>query len=176
VSAASQVPAVIDYLVATCQASPAFGPVPVAGAIAPVPVVVTDGPNVTEDVMANQRLLWIGYDRTNPGEVSGTTALDWPNLDMARTVDEDGEITCSAEFWSGDTTVKTNRDGCAAIVTAVSELLKGTPVTGGPGDTTMGGLCFWSRVSASAWAQQQKSTGATVLCVFKIAYRARLTD
>lgn len=164
---ASQAPAVIDYLVTTGQASALLG-------TASPPVVVVDGPNVTEDTLANQRLLWIGYDRANPGETVVTTDLDWPNVDHARTLDEQGEITCTAEYWSGDTTTKANRDGCAAIVNAVATLLKGDTATGGPGDTTMGGLVFWSRVSATAWPQRQQSDGMAVLCIFKIAYYARV--
>jgi hypothetical protein len=166
-TAASLAPAVIDYLVTTCQASLLLG-------AAPAPVTVVDGPNVTEDTMANQRLLWIGYDRANPAEVAAATSLDWPNLDQARTDDEQGEITCTAEYWSGSTTIKANRDGCAAIVNAVAALLKGTTASAGPGDTTMGGLVFWSRVPATSWLQQQRDDGATVVCVFKVAYYGRI--
>jgi hypothetical protein len=164
---ASLAPSVIDYLVTTCQASANLG-------AASPPVTVVDGPAVTDDVMANQRILWIGYDRASPGEAVVSTQLDWPNLDQARTDDEQGELTCTAEFWSGDTTTKTNRDGCAAIVNAVAELLKGTPNSSGPGDTTMGGLVFWSRVSATSWPQQQNPDGATVLCIFKVAWYGRI--
>lgn len=168
-TAVSLVPQVIDYLVAACKASPLLGAAPQPA------VVVIDGPNVTEDITSNQRLLWVGYDRTNPGEAAASSVLDWPNEDMARTVDEQGEVGCSAEFWSGDTSVKANRDGCAAIVGAVASLLKGMPASGGPGDSTMGGLVFWSRVSATAWPEQQRDSGAAVLCVFKIAYYGRLS-
>lgn len=164
----SLLPAVIDYLVTTCTASAALG------AASPA-VVVVDGPNVTEDLLANQRLLWIGYDRLNPAEPAAAAGQDWPVLDAARTVDEDGEITCSAQFWSGDTTVKPNRDGCAAIVEAVAALLRGTPAAGGGGDTTMGGLVRWSRAATWVWAQRQQNDGTAVLCVFKIVYQGRNT-
>ena len=91
-----------------------------------------------------------------PGGEAATTTQEWPIIDVARTVDEDGEITCTAEYWSGSTTMKPTRDGCAAIVEAVATLLKGYPQRGGPGDTSMGDLVLWSRVSATAWGQQQK--------------------
>lgn len=164
---ASLAPSVLDYLVATCQASSLLG------AATPA-VVVIDGPNVTEDITTNQSLLWIGYDRSSPGATAVTAPLDWPNLDEARTLDEQGEITCTAEFWSGSTVTKHNRDACSAIVSAVATLLKGTPVTSGPGDTTMGGLVFWSRVSDTAWVQEQQDAGMAVLCVFKVAYYGRV--
>ena len=63
----------------------------------------------------------------------------------------------------------------AAIVEAVAQLLKGDATTSGPGDTSMGGLLFWSRVSATSWQQAQRSDGATVICVFRITYKARIT-
>jgi hypothetical protein len=158
----SHVPAVIDYLVTTCQASSALG-------AATPPVEVIDGPNVTADLLVSQRLLWIGYDALNSALEDATSALDWPFMDFARTVDEDGEVVCTAEFWSGDTVMKTVRD-----VTAVGALLRGTAASAGPGDTTMGGLVFWSRITSTAWGQWQKSDGADVICVFKIVYKSRL--
>ena len=53
--------------------------------------------------------------------------------------------------------------------------LRGTPSAGGPGDTQMGGLVFWSRVSAGSWYQRPGQNGIAVMHVFKIVYRARLT-
>lgn len=166
-TAATMVPQVLDYLYAACQQSPLLGQASPA-------VAVYDGPNPTTDALASQRLLWIGYDPQNPGMEAATIATDWPVLDFARTEDEDAEITCAAEYWSGSTVMKANRDACAAIVEAVADLLRGTPGTGGPGDTTMGGLVFWSRVTAAAWGQVQKDDGVSVVCVFKVQYRARL--
>ena len=168
-TAPTAVPGVLDYLFTTATASPAIGQ-------ATPPVTVIDGPQVTDDILIEQPILWIGHDPLSPGEVAAASALDWPNLDHARTADEDGEVTCTARYWSGSAeTIKTSRDGCAAIVEAVAELLKGDATTAGPGDTSMGGLLFWSRVSETSWSQAQRSDGAAVICVFKIAYRARIT-
>lgn len=167
-STASMVPAVIDYLVARCQASPLLG-------AATPPVVVVDGPNVTADLLVNQRLLWIGYDHVTASADTGQGDLSWPLLDAGKTDDEAGEVTCSAQFWSGDTTMKPNRDGCAAIVGAVAGLVRGYPPHGDAGDTTMGGLVFWSGISRAAWVQQQKSDGAVAVCVFTVIFEARET-
>ena len=167
-TAPTAVPGVLDYLVTTATASPAIGQ-------ATPPVTVIDGPQVTDDILIEQPILWIGADPLNPGEVAATSALDWPVLDHGRTEDEDGEVTCAARYWSGNKVMKTNRDACAAIVEAVADLLKGDATTGGPGDTSMGGLVFWSRVAGTSWEQQTRSDGLTVICVFKIAYRARIT-
>lgn len=168
-STVTQVPEVIDYLVAQCQASSSLG------AASPA-VIVLDGPQVTDDTLAEQLHLWIGYDPLTPGEAAATTEQDWPNLDQARTLDEDGEIVCAAEAWGGGATVKTVRDQCAAIVGAVDLLLRGTTISGGPGDTQMGGLVFWSRVSAGSWYQRPSQDGFAVMHLFKVIYRARLVS
>lgn len=167
-TAPTAVPGVLDYLYATALASASLGQ-------ASPPVTVIDGPQVTDDILIEQPILWIGHDPLSPGEVAATSDLDWPVMDHGRTLDEEGEITCAARYWSGDVTTKTSRDGCAAIVEAVAQLLKGDATTGGPGDISEGGLLFWSRVSATSWQQAQRSDGAAVICVFRIAYRARIT-
>lgn len=163
----TQVPAVLDYLVAQCAASTSLG-------AAVPPVIVFDGPNITDDLLAEPLHLWIGYDPMTPGGPAAETDQDWPNLDQARTLDETAEITCAAEAWSGTPTVKTVRDQCDAIVAAVALLLRGTTVSGGPGDTQMGGLVFWSRVTAGQWYQRPSQDGLAVMHVFKIMYQARL--
>lgn len=168
-STTTQVPDVLDYLVAACQASASLG------AATPA-VIVLDGPNITKDTLALPLHLWIGYDPMSPGEAVATTEQDWPVLDQARTLDEAGEVVCAAEAWGGGATVKTLRDQCDAIVGAVDLLLRGTTVSGGPGDTQMGGLVFWSRVSAGSWYQRPSQDGISVMHVFKIVYQARLVS
>lgn len=164
----TQVTAVTDYLVAQCQASTSLG------AASPA-VYVFDGPQPSRALSGVERALWIGHNPAADGIPAATIAADWPNLDQARTLDEDGEIVCAAQHWSGETAIKTHRDGAAAIAGAVELLLRGTPAASGPGDTQMGGLVFWSRVSAGEWYAEQRPNGASVLCVFKVIYQARLT-
>lgn len=168
-STTTQVPDVLDYLFAACKASTSLGS-------ASPRVVVLDGPNITDDTLAEQLHLWIGYNLMSPGETAATTDADWPNLDHARTLDEAGEITCTAEAWGGGDVVKTYRDRCDAIVGAVDLLLRGGPLGEGPGDTTMGGLVFWSRVAAGSWYQFPRQPGISVVHVFKIVYQARLVS
>jgi hypothetical protein len=166
----SLVPEVIDYLFATATASASLG-------AASPQVYVFDGPQPSRALSGVQRALWIGHDPAAEGEPAATATQDWPNLDQARTLDEDGEITCAAQHWSGDTTVKVHRDGCNAIIAAVQLMLRGTTISGGPGDTQMGGLVFWSSVAGPyQWYPAQATNGAAVLCVFKIVYRARLVS
>jgi len=165
VTTTSQVPAVTDYLVATAQAWPSLDG-----------VLVVDGPQTPVATQDMQQVLWIG---ANPAELTGTSAeadQNWPVMDSARTRDENGTITCAAQHWSGDTTIKTHRDGAAAIVAAVELMLRGTPRVGGPGDASMGGLVMWSGVAGPyEWYPRQVANGALMLTVFRITYRARLT-
>lgn len=160
----SQVPAVTDWLVAAAQVSAAL-----AG------VSVFDGPQPPVATQAIQQVLWIGADPANLGDAAAEADQDWPVMDHARTRDENGVIVCAAQHWSGDTTVKTHRDGAAAIVAAVELLLRGDTLTGGPGDASMGGLVMWSQVAGPyQWYPRQVAGGTAMLVVFRITYRARL--
>lgn len=166
----SQVPAVIDYLVAAAKASTLLGANPTA------PVSVFDGPQPPRLTQDLQSVLWIGADPANLGDVAADADQTWAWMDHARTRDEDGVIVCAAQHWSGDTTVKTHRDGAAAIVAGVELLLRGDTLTGGPGDASMGGLVMWSGASGPyQWYPRQVAGGALMLVVFRITYRARLT-
>ena len=159
----SQVPAITDYLVAAAAAWPAL-----AG------VTVFDGPQVPVATTGIERVLWIGADPAQLPNPTADAVQAWPVLDFARTKDEDGTITCAAQHWSGDTTVKAHRDGAAAIVAGMELLLRGNPAQGGPGDASMGGLALWSGVDALTWYQRQVANGALCLVTFTIVYKARL--
>ena len=63
----TQVPDVLDYLYTTCKASTLLGAAP------GTPVIVFDGPNITDDTAAEPLHLWIGYDPMNPGAETATT-------------------------------------------------------------------------------------------------------
>lgn len=169
------IPSVLDYLVTQCTASP------VLGAATPIPVVVTDGPPVTGDTAAQRSHLWIGWDAiSDAGLFAGEAGSDtqvFSFLDSGQTRDETATVTCSAEFWTGATVMKTARDGCKGIVAAVEKLLRGSPGIGqSPGDASMGGLVQWSQVTGTRWRQAQNESGAAVTCAFTIGFFARLTS
>jgi hypothetical protein len=165
----TQVPAVIDYLVAASRQSPSLG------ASASSKVIVIDGPPLTTDTFADQLHLYIG-GIPNTEAVTATAVQAWPVMDSARTRDEDGDITLVADAWGGTTVLKTVRDQCALIVAGVELILRGTPKTGGPGDATMGGLVMWSGVDGPfSWTPRQTQQGAGCSCEFRVTYRARLT-
>lgn len=163
----SQVPAVTDWLVSAAQGSALLG--------AAVPQVhVFDGPQPPAATQALERVLWIGCDPTAPDSTTATAQQAWPFMDKARTRDEDGDITCAAQHWSGDPSVKAHRDGAAAIVAGVELLIRGDGRTG-PGDATMGGLVMWSSVDGPyEWTPRQIAGGTAVLVTFRVSYRARL--
>jgi hypothetical protein len=168
VTTTSQVPAVTDWLFAAAQASASLG-------AASPQVYVFDGPQPPAATQSLERVLWIGADPANPGDAAAEADQDWPVMDHARTRGENGVITCAAQHWSGDTTVKTHRDGAAAIVAAVELLLRGDTLTGGPGDASMGGLVQWSGVAGPyQWYPRQVAGGTAMLVVFRVTYRARL--
>jgi len=165
----SQVPAVTDWLVAAAQASTALG------ADSPQ-VYVFDGPQPPVATQSLERVLWIGASPLEADSATATATQAWPFIDHGRTRDEDGDITCAAQHWSGDTTAKTHRDGAAAIVGGVELLLRGIPADGGPGDLTMGGLVFWSSVDGPFdWTPRTIAGGYACLVTFKVSFRARLT-
>lgn len=162
----SAVPAVIDWLVGAAQSSPLLGQ-------AAVPVSVFDGVQPPAATQGLSRVLWIGADPTQPDGTFGDNTQSWPVMDHARTKDEDGNLTCAAQHWSGDPAVKAHRDGADGILAAVELLLRGDGRTG-PGDATMGGLVQWSGTDSARWDTRQLAGGVAVLVVFTIIYRARL--
>lgn len=160
------VPAVIDWLVTAAKASPLLGHASPA-------VSVFDGVQPPAATQALNRVLWVGADPTQPDGPFGDNVQSWPVMDHARTKDEDGNVTCAAQHWSGDPSVKAHRDAAASILAGAELLLRGDGRTG-PGDATMGGLVMWSSTDSARWETRQLAGGVAVLVVFTIAYRARL--
>jgi hypothetical protein len=166
----SLVPAVTDYLVAAAIASPLLGGYPTAK------VSVFDGPQVPAATQGLERVLWIGADPAALGDAAAEAEQSFPVMDHARTRDEDGSIVIAAQHWNGSTDNKVHRDGVAAIIGGVELLLRGLPQDGAPGDTTMGGLVFWSEVTGPyAWRPRQVASGALCLVTCFVTYHARLT-
>jgi hypothetical protein len=163
----SRVPDVIDWLVSAAQNSPQLG------AATPA-VTVIDGPPPTTDTYSELLHLYIG-DVPSSDEAAATAAQTWPVLDHARTRDEDGDVTLTADAWSGSSNMKAVRDQAKAIIAAVELLLRGDGRTG-PGDATMGGLVMWSGVDGPyTWSQRQTQEGPGCTVTFRVVYRARLT-
>jgi hypothetical protein len=161
-------PDVVDYLVAQVKASPLIGQATPA-------VAVFDGPQLADTQLAGRQQMWVGWDPWGAGLAAMEAESEFANMDAGRSRDETGAITCAVQDTSGDTRMQAHRDAVKTLIGAVDLMLRGTPQNGGPGDTTMGGLVFWSQVSGPyAWYQRQETTTASVGCVFRITYFARL--
>ena len=131
---------------------------------------------VKRDASGVEQVLWIGHDPKSIDEIDGEAEQTFAlSMDQGRTRDEVGSVVCTAKDWSGDIDFAARRDGCKAIIAAVELMLRGTTTSGGPGDTQMGGLVFWSHVTGPwQWYPAQLTNGAEMVCVFRVAYRARL--
>jgi len=160
---------VINYLVAQCQASTLLG-------AAVPPVAIFDGPTPPGEPLTSPQRVWIGHDALAGGGDAGmaTQAFAYVGNSAGRRR-EDGEVTCTAEAFTGDVTMSVSRAQCKALVGAVEVLLRGTPGGLGPGDSSMGGLVQWSQVSGPyTWTQLQDATGTSAMCVFRVTYVAYL--
>lgn len=164
------IPDVIDYLVAQCQANPALG-----GASPPVTII--DGPTAGGEPLATGLQLWIGFDSVTSAPEAGHASQRFAFLGASGNVrdEPDASIPCTAQAWSGDTSPHPARLLCKALVGAVEVMLRGAPSTGGPGDSSMGGLVQWSQVLDTAWTQRQDGNGYSAACVFHVGFYARLT-
>lgn len=159
---------VLNYLVAQAQASPNLG-------AAQPPVAIADGPTPPGEFLTQPLRLWIGFNALAGGPETGTAAQQFAYVgNSAGRRQEDGDITCTAEAWSGDPTPANARALCKAVVGGVEILLRGYPQINGPGDSSMGGLVQWSEVTGLSWTQSQDQAGYSAMCVFHVTYRAYL--
>ena len=170
-------PAVIAYLLEQAASNPALGG-------ASPPVIIIDGEPATQDVLVlnpaglTQRL-YVGSQaysqELTPG---GSSAQAFSFLDQARTRDCTIDVLCAAEAVSGDGVMAEARAGAYAVAAAVELLLRGSPGTTAPspGDATMGGLVYWSGVTALELSQEQSTQGAIALVKFTVNAFVRLTS
>lgn len=170
-----QTGAVIDYLVAQCQASPSLG-------AANPPVIVFDGPTLTSTQLVAPNRIWVGADGPATAGVpteSATFDEAFAFIDKARTRDNTIDVAMAVENWNGDPSqpaVKTCRDTAFGLMAAVETLLRGSPDTG-PGDSSMGGLVLWSEVKGpGAVVTARNSSGVSVLVRFRVTAFTRLTS
>jgi hypothetical protein len=163
------IPDVIAYLVAQCQANTALG-------AASPPVTVIDGPTGAGEPLTTPQQMWIGFDAVTGTAEAGTATQKFSFLGQSGNYrDETGDVCCTAQAWSGDVVPGPARAQCKALVGAVEVMLRGSPATGGPGDSSMAGLVQWSQVAGPfTWTQRQDNNGYSVACVFHVTYFARL--
>ena len=174
------IPQVINYLLAQAASSTSLG-------AAPVPVTVIDGQPVTQDVLVvnetglTQRL-WVGssgYVQSGQTDAAAMSHQGFAFINQGRTRDDDIDIACAAEAIAGDSVMAEARAGAFAVLAAVELMLRGAPGTSpaSPGDTTMGGLVYWSEVTGPIeLMQEQSSQGSIALVKFRVTAFVRLTS
>jgi hypothetical protein len=151
--ATSVIPALLDALIAAARTA--------------LPnLIVNDGFAVTNDP---GDFLMIGVDDPDRPDaaLAVTSQQDWAHANYT-TRDEEGDITCAALSWTGDTNQKISRDAVFATTTAVENLLRANPSLG------LANLLWTSYGSSTQLSQWQDAEGSTALVVFQVHFRARI--
>ncbi len=158
--ASSQLPAVIDALVAQLTTALAGTPA----------VLVTDGVGVTEDP---RDFLMIGVDDpTSNSPASGSSEQAMATMGTGRPRDETGTIICAAQSSNGNGSSgqKAARDAAYSYMAAVETLLRSSPSLGLTSPVTvvvqMGGT--------TSLIQGQDDHGADALLIFTVTYKIRI--
>lgn len=151
--ATSVIPALIDALVAAAKAALSN-------------LLVNDGYGVTEDP---GNYLMIGVDDPDRPDaaLSASSQQDWAHANYTAR-DEEGDITCAALSWTGDTDQKVSRDAVFATTAAVENMLRANPSLG------LANLLWTSYGSATQLNQWQDAEGSMALVVFQVHFRARI--
>lgn len=127
-----------------------------------------DGYGVTDDP---GDYLMVGVeDPDSDRATSGEAKQEWASLG-ARMRYEEGTITCIAMSWNGDGDLAAARAACKATTVAVENHLRSDPNLGG----TVSGLNWTGYGTRTELIQLQATDGACVMCVFDVAFTARLT-
>ena len=131
-------------------------------------VNVLDGYGLTDDP---GDFLMVGVeDPDSDRAVSAEAKQEWAGLG-AKTRYEEGTVTCIALSWNGDADLKAARAACKATTAAVENNLRADPNLGG----VVPGLNWTGYGVRTELIQLQASDGACVMCVFDVAFKARLT-
>lgn len=128
---------------------------------------VLDGYGLTDDP---GNYLMIGVeDPDTDRATSAESAQEWNGLG-AKARREAGEITCIAMAWNGTADLAAARASCKAITDAVENQLRSDPNLGG----AVPGLMWVGYGTRTELIQLQAEDGACVMCVFNIAFQARI--
>lgn len=151
--ATSRAPAIIDALVALCEAAPGL-----------TEVTIHDGPQPTSDPL--KAVVTIGWDGDEDNDQAVDASQEWAGLG-AKAKDESLLVTCAALAWHGETTTKPVRDRAYELVAVVEDALRADPSLGFPPPTVVA-------LSTGNAYQRQLQSGAQCRVVFTIAVRTRI--
>jgi hypothetical protein len=149
----SVVPALIDALIAACEAAGVEN--------------VLDGPSLSGDAAAGDYLM-IGVDDPDneTDTFSGSGRQKWAHTG-ARVRDEAGVVTCAAYSWNGDADQKAARDAVFAMAEAVVDAAVELPSLGIANN-------MWVEPMADHnLTQDQGEWGAMALLVFTVEFQGR---
>ena len=132
-------------------------------------VNVLDGYGLTDDP---GDFLMVGVeDPDSDRAVSAEGKQEWAGLG-AKARYEEGTVTCIAMSWNGDADLAAARAAVKATTAAVENNLRSDPNLGG----VVPGLNWTGYGTRTELIQLQASDGACVMCVFDVAFKARLTS
>lgn len=149
----SRAPAVIDALVALCQAAPALSG-----------VKVHDGPQVTSSPL--KAVVCIGWDGDEDNDQAVEAQQEWAAIGQ-KAKNETLQITCAAIAWNGGTVTKSARDRAYALVGAVEDALRADPALDFPPPTVV------AMATGNAF-QRQVSDGVQCRVTFTVAVQTRI--
>jgi hypothetical protein len=131
-------------------------------------VNVLDGYGLTDDP---GDYLMVGVE--DPDSDRATSAegkQEWHGLGNRARLEE-GTVTCIAMSWNGDADLSAARAAAKVTTAAVEDHLRSDPNLGG----TVAGLMWTGYGTRTELIQLQATDGACVMCVFDVAFKARLT-
>lgn len=130
-------------------------------------VTVVDGPPVGDQ--ADTDYLYVGW------QPDSDTAADMRQdfaYAGARRRDEEFDIFCVVDTWSGDSDVKTRRDRAFVLLGAVEDALRATDVA--PTAPTLSGAVLFSHLTGGVLQQAATPQGVRVRIPFTVHCRARI--
>jgi hypothetical protein len=130
-------------------------------------VNVMDGYGITDDP---GDFLMVGVEDPDSDRATSAEAKqEWAGLG-ARMRYEEGTVTCIAMSWNGDADLSAARAAAKATTVAVENHLRADPNLGGSVD----GLMWVGYGTRTELIQLQATDGACVMCVFDVAFKARI--
>lgn len=131
-------------------------------------VNVLDGYGLTDDP---GDFLMVGVeDPDSDRATSAESKQEWHGVGNRARLEE-GTVTCIAMSWNGDADLSAARAAAKATTAAVEDHLRSDPNLGG----TVPGLTWTGYGTRTELIQLQATDGACVMCVFEVAFKARLT-
>jgi len=129
---------------------------------------VYDGYGKTDEVAGDYVMVGI-EDPDSDRATSAEARQDWAGLG-ARARNEEGTVTCLALSWNGNDDLAQARAAVKATTGAIEDYLRADPDLGG----VVPGLLWTGYGTRTQLIQIQATDGACVICVFEVAFKARV--